>query len=208
MLDTGKRKNIYIDEKHLILTLINLYSNLYTLSKKNEEEINFSLFRDELYISICAFLIFTNLIYNGFNEDMNGDYSRLNKDEKRELESKLNIEMFKGFTFINKNIKGHDRSSKVTSLQDMKDVIKKLRDNIAHFSVKVKFSKNGNPEDHILLFGYEMSASIYYTISCKDLITFLMNPLFSEYKSHKDEIIELNNFDELKDIIIEKMKHN
>ena len=114
--------------------------------------------------------------------------------------------MFRGFDYVNLNKKGDDRHSPITTIKAMKSVISIVRNKIAHFDVRVRFSKSGRPEDNFLIFNYEQSPNLYYKISCKDFIEFIMNPLFLNYKDIKGNNIIVDTYDELIENVIEKIK--
>ena len=157
---------------------------------------------------MCSFLIFTNLIYNGFDDDLDDKNTMLSNEEKQQLESKLSVELFSGFEYVNKNQKANGPLNRVENLKQMKTVISTVRNNIAHFMLKVKFSRSGNPENHYLVFSHAPDANmpnLYIRIRIGDFLKFIMDPVFSKHKAYSENKIYTNNFDEIMDFVHKKL---
>ncbi len=208
---SGKSGIISLDSKSLVLCMNNIRQKLYDLMVNPKEKLDdlyiYALIRDELYFMLCMFLGYVYLIYNGFDDDIDDEKSKLSEYEKADLTSKLNPEIFKGFDFVNLNKKGNDRHSSIDTVKTMKTVISVVRNNIAHFHVRVSFGKTGKPEDNYLIFGYNQSPNLYYRITCKDFIEFITNPVFV---NHKDifKTLEVESYDELISATTNRIKPN
>ena len=202
MKQNGKLDYVEINPDTLYLIFDN---NLLPYLNPNEKHTPMlALHRDETYIALCAFLIYTNLIYNNFKEDINPKKSTLSNVDKISLDEKikqLNMDKFrmerKGFPAT------HPRE-----IKEKKDVIASIRNSVAHFSdhsLKVKFSQSGKPEDIILRFGKDGNDFIWNEISCGDFLEFITNPLFAKYREYDYNLIKVKSFEELMEQVTSKI---
>ena len=204
----GKSSEISINSKHIQLITTNLFKAIDEFSKTKTTKAFWGLYKDEIYISLCAFLIFTNLIYNGFDDDFDNKNSTLSPEQKQELENKLSVELFSGFEYVNKNQKSNKPLEKVETLKQMKTIVSTVRNNIAHFMLRVKFSKSGDPKNHYLIFSYAPESNmpnLYIRIKIGDFLKVIMNPVFSKHKAYSENKIHTDNFDEIIDFVNQKL---
>lgn len=207
ILPNGKSADIYINPKASSMIMKNIYDDLSAARTKKKYISNYSMYCDEYYITLCALLTFTNIINNSFDDDLEPKNSSLSLNELEEMERKIkvNANIFKSFVLVNENKKGNDKLYTPQTLIDFKKVISSVRNKIAHFDLKVKFSKSGNPGDNILIFDYdEEKSNLYYRITCKDFFEFITNPLFANYKSKQKKLI-FESYDELIDNVVKKI---
>lgn len=195
--NSGKAKNFKINPKSVNRILPRIYHfmahNLFDI----EEDNDLAMIREEVYFSLCIFLAFANFIWNKFNDDLEKEMPFFES-----LKSKLEASIFKGFSLIDEKNKS---SKRITTSKEMQDVIDKIRNNVAHNNVKVKFSKSGNPEDNFLIFSFHNRDTSYYMISVKDFLTFITNPLFCSYSKNKQEIVSVNSFEEIIQEVVKKI---
>jgi hypothetical protein len=149
-------------------------------------------------------LIYTNLIYNNFKEDIYDGDTTLSKVEIKNLEDKisqLNMDKFR----IEKE---GQPATHPRTLEEKKKVISSIRGTIAHFAdppLKVKFSQSGKPEDIILRFGYKGNRFVWNEISCADFLEFITNPLFAKYKEYNHNLLTVKTFEQLLEIVTSKI---
>lgn len=183
-----------------------LLENAMRMITSNEDgrlkpEYDLKFYEDEWYISLCIFLIYTNLIYNGFKEDVDPKKSQLSDEEIRRIDNKMiNLDMNK-FNMCEEG----KRPRKPQGVPDKKIVIATVRNCIAHNSIKVKFSKNGNPKDMILRFGYLETDKMWNEISCEHFLEFINNDLFVNYTDNDYNIIQAESFQDLIEKVKQKM---
>jgi hypothetical protein len=195
--NTGKSK-IFSMRPRAILNLSILAYKFAMGQLKDENELLFYSSKDEIYAYLCYFLGYFNFIYNKFNEDFESETGFITK-----LKSQLNSNLFKGFVFVNKQ-KG--TQTPIVQPHQMRDLIDKIRNNIAHANFNIKFSKSGLPQDNLLIFSYPNKDYLYYMVSCKDFLNFVTNPLFADHVETPNEITKINNYQEIIDIMKDKIK--
>lgn len=207
--ESGKIDAISIEPRAMLEMMNIIRTFVKGLSQgKNIKTNEYCKYKDELYITLCAFVVYTNLIYNNFDDDIDPTKTRIPAEIKNVLYEKVeNLDM-RAFKMINRKEKGNDRAHKPETFKNKKAVVSTIRNTIAHFSLKVKFNKTGNPEDNILIFNYGPDAfkSRINQASCKDVLNLITQSLFSEYKQYNHNLIELNNYDELIDVVVRKMQ--
>lgn len=194
---SGKAKNFRINPRAISKILQRIYNFIAYNSVNLSEDNDLSMIREEVYFSLCIFLAFASFIWNKFNDDLETEMPFFES-----LKSKLDPNIFKGFSLIDQNNKS---SKKIITSKEMQDVIDKIRNNVAHNNVKVKFSKSGNPEDNFLIFSFHNKDNLYYMITVKDFLVFITNPLFCTYNKNRQEIISVNNYDELIKEVVNKL---
>lgn len=205
LLANGKNDKLCLKSTAFPCLWGNMYADLFAKDKRGTLN-NFAHYRDELYFFLCSFLIYTNLIYNNFDDDITYRKSKLSDSEINRLRLLLTDEIFADFNKINKKDK---TQSKVCKLQDKLDVISNMRNCVAHYEFYVKMSKNGKPEDHTLIFVYnkdQKRPNTYFNITVKNFIKFITNPIFVNYKPYNYNYIETNSFDSLIDNVASKIK--
>ena len=204
----GKFNTTEIDINGISTVIYNVHNTVFDISNNQKDDtLIFDRYKDEIYISTCIFLAYMNLIHNGFNEDLDKIKSKLNLNERYELQTKLKPSIFSDFTKVNTNKHGNNKNIPITEFNDMINVISSIRNQISHFNVKVKFNKSGNYEEYVLIFeDYDTSkpSNIHYKITIKDFLKFITNPIFSEYKTSTLPEITANTWEELIDKIKEK----
>lgn len=206
LLSNNKSNYITFSNKYLLLIIDKIFNLINLAIEKKHYENKFALLKDEIYIALCAILIYTNLIRNNFASDLKVDETDLNRIDRIDLEKKLTKDLFKNFTLVNDSIKGNRKNSTPENINEFKHVIALVRNSIAHANLKIKFTKTYNHEDIFLIFDDALRSNMHYKISCKDFLTFITNPLFFNYKELKDEKLNLNSYDELIKLVKEKIE--
>lgn len=211
--NNGKTNPIAISKFGILyLTKEFLYKMKLSSIRNYSDEIPFSLFKDEILLFKCILLGYINLISNNFDDDWDNEKSDLSDDQKFKIDLAVIVDkpnLFKYFRVVNESLNGNDREKNIDDKDHKlkKNIISTLRNDIAHFNIHLKYSRNGDIEDSELIFRKINSNNIYYKIKCKDFINFICDPIFMNHNFEEHKIIELNSIEEFKDMMITMSKN-
>lgn len=202
----GRSEEISIEPRALLTVMGEIRDFVKQISNgKYTKPTKSCKYKDELYITLCAFVIYTNLIYNNLDDDIDPRTSQLPREERLKLDYIIdNIDM-RNFRMVKKKVKDSGRETMPEDVEDKKEVISSVRNTIAHFGLKVKFSKTGNPEDNMLIFKYEGTPHKVNKISCKNFLQIIQQSFFAEYRPYNYNLIEVDDYAELPAKVIEKL---
>ena len=172
---------------------------------ENKKQTKLAIYKEEMLIMLAIFLSYILLIANGFEEDIDKKETSLNEKEFSELQQKLNELNMNNFSMVDNlaNSKTSQRSPK--TIEEKTEVIKTIRNTIAHKAIKLKFNNNGDINDTLLIFGYEGFKNKYNSISLGNLLKFLSNPLLLNYNTKRFNFVEFNNEEELIEFVKTKL---
>lgn len=171
----------------------------------DKKQTKLAVYKEEMLIMLAIFLSYILLIANNFEEDIDKKETTLNDKEFSELQQKLKELNMNDFSMVDNlaNSKTSQRSPK--TIEEKTEVIKTVRNTIAHKAIKLKFNNNGDINDTLLIFGYEGFKNKYNSISLGNLLKFLNNPLLLNYNTKRFNFVEFNNEEELVEFVKTKL---
>ena len=210
-MPNGKVTPMEINPKAIAVLMDVMSSQLAQLvdlkeKKEVEEFLKLAQFRDEISIALCCFLVYTNLIYNNFVQDISRDKLFLSPEEIEKYEKQIDKLDMSKFSMVDKNRDARTRELQPQTMEEKKKILSSVRNTIAHFKLKVIFDKKGNYENNMLIFGYENNNRQYNKIKCCDFLNFITNDLFVNYKKYDHNKIIAKDIYDVINQVSQKLK--
>jgi hypothetical protein len=189
----GKTDFIPVCQRGIVDMLDRLELIILTLLRKDKHVFPFGKYNDENYIALCELLIYCNLIFNNFDDDLDAKFTTLSSKRRNELKEKVMKEDMNCFTMINEKDKTKNSHRKPETLEDKLKIISSIRNSIAHSTLNIRFTE----KNIVLSFGYENIKFKKNIIVLEDFLEFIMRPLFVDYKPYEHNMWQLDTFEDL-----------